>query len=392
MATTQALGQRLLGWLWPDQGWPPLLVPIAVLILQVVGTTFAAENQPERDSLDVLGYLLLVAGPLALMARDRDPVISLAAIVGVTLTYLVLEYPFGPVVLGPIVALFVAVNSGHRLAAWLGAGAIYFGHFGAMLVFDLQETVTLGALLGVGAWLLLIIAASEIVRAKRQSMIEAHRVREEEARTRESEERLRIARELHDVLAHHISLINVQAGVGLHLMERKPEQARTALEAIETASRDALSELRSVLNILQRSDESAPRAPSPSLSRLESLRSQAKAGGLDVETTIEGTPHVLPAPIDAAAYRIIQESLTNVVRHAGAAHAWVTIRYAGDELGIEIKDDGKKHPSAPAETAGGRGLVGMRERVQALGGHFEAGALPQQGFRVSAVIPMGGSL
>jgi signal transduction histidine kinase len=362
---------------------------VAVLVIQLVGSTFAAENQPERDSLDVLGYVLLIAGPVALMALDRYPVQVVAVVIGVTLAYLVIGYPYGPVFLSPVIALFVAVLTGHRMAAWIGGAVIYFGHFGAIFLFDTGESGSLGALLGVGAWLLLILAAAEVVRVRRQSILEAQRMKAEEVRTRESEERLRIARELHDVLAHHISLINVQAGVGLHLMDRQPEQARIALEAIDTASREALSELRSVLNILQRSDESAPRSPAPSLSRLEALSSQAKAGGIDVETTVEGSQQALPAAIDAAAYRIIQESLTNIIRHAGASRAWITIRYAGDELGIEVRDDGNGIPNMRTQTTGGHGLVGMRERVQALGGRFEAGALPQRGFRVWAVIPMG---
>jgi len=221
---------------------------------------------------------------------------------------------------------------------------------------------------------------------RRERLREAERIREEEARRRASEERLNIARELHDVLAHHISLMNVQAGVALHLMEKKPEQAQIALTAIEAASREAMGELRSVLNILNPRTEPAPRAPVPSLSRLDGLVGQAAAAGIDVQTRIDGEPRPLPAPLDAAAYRIVQEALTNVVRHARAAHATVRIGYSPCELTLQIEDDGQGGV-AKATPSGGNGIRGMRERVNALGGDLEAAPLPGRGFRVCARLP-----
>jgi signal transduction histidine kinase len=387
---TGALKQRSLAWLWLGSGLPALALSLALGAIQVAGTHFAAENQPDREPLDALGYALLAAGPAALIARHSYPVPVLWAVAGVTLAYMLFGYAYGPVFLSLVVALYTAVTKGRRLAAWLAAAGLYSGHFGLRYLFDVDSQPNLGQVLFVGAWLLVVLTASEVARARRESTMEAEQAREEEARRRSSEERLRIARELHDVLAHHISLMNVQAGVALHLMDRQPEQARTALTAIEGASREALEELRSVLSILQRPEEEAPRAPAPGLARLESLTSQAEAAGLKIHTRVEGVPRALPAPIDAAAFRIIQEALTNVVRHAGATAATVRLRYGEHDLEVQVEDDGKgaEQPVPPREDGGGSGIPGMRERVVALGGKFEAGPLPDGGFRVRAELPV----
>ena len=169
-------------------------------------------------------------------------------------------------------------------------------------------------------------AVAEVALAARQRRQAAEWSRAEEARRRAGEERMRIARELHDVLAHNISLINVQAGVALHLMDEQPGQSRSALVAIKQASNDALGELRSVLDVLRQGDEAPPRTPASGLAHLERLVAGAEATGLQVRTRVEGTPRPLPAGTDLAAYRIVQESLTNVTRHAGPASATVLVR------------------------------------------------------------------
>jgi signal transduction histidine kinase len=378
-----------LGLLWPDAGVASLVLPLVVGAVQIVGSTFAAENQPEREPLDALGYLLLTAGPAALLWRERYPVVVLWTVILVTLTYLLVGYPFGPFVLSVILALYTAVVGGHRLAAWLAAAGLYGGHFALDYLLNDSEP-SLGQLGGVGAWLLVVLAASEVARNRRESVIEARQMREQESRRRASEERLGIARELHDVLAHNISLINVQSGVALHLMDRQPEQARTALTAIEAASRDALVELRSVLDILRNPEEGAPRAPAPGLARLESLATQARAAGLEVETRIDSDLRQLPAPVDGAVYRIVQEALTNVIKHAGARKAIVHIRRSGSELDVEIEDDGRAAGQPSGQPgSGGSGIAGMRERIAALGGRFEAGPSPGgDGFRVRAKLPL----
>ena len=238
-----------------------------------------------------------------------------------------------------------------------------------------------------------VLAAAEVAMAGRQRRQAAEQSRAEEARRRAGEERMRIARELHDVLAHNISLINVQAGVALHLMDEQPGQSRSALQAIKQASNDALGELRSVLDVLRQGDEAPPRAPASGLAHLDSLVAGAGATGLEVRTRVEGTPRPLPAGTDLAAYRIVQESLTNVTRHAGPAGATVRIAYGEKDLTVQVDDDGNGlEPPLAADIPlrPGRGLVGMRERVAALGGDLTAGPRPGGGFRVLARLPLDG--
>jgi signal transduction histidine kinase len=221
-------------------------------------------------------------------------------------------------------------------------------------------------------------------------MLEAERTHAEEDRRRAGEERLRIARELHDVLAHNISLINVQAGVALHLMDEQPGQSRTALAAIKQASNDALHELRSVLDILRQGTD-APRSPTSGLDSLDGLVANAASAGLAVSTRVEGTPRPLPTGVDLAAFRIVQEALTNVTRHAGQATASVLVAYGDGELTVQVDDDGRGATRQGAEAAGGNGIRGMRERAAALGGQLDAGPRPGGGFRVAARLPLNGA-
>jgi signal transduction histidine kinase len=203
-------------------------------------------------------------------------------------------------------------------------------------------------------------------------------------------ERARIARELHDVLAHGISVINVQASVALHLIEEQPEQARTALTAIKNVSKDALRDLRSVLAALRQPDEPPERAPAPSLANLDELVTRTAAGGLEVRTEIAGPLERLPASVDLAAFRILQESLTNVIRHAGTSNATVRVSHDGKMLVLEVEDDGRGMPSNGGAGLG-TGIQGMRDRAAALGGAVDAGPRPGGGFRVFARLPLDGA-
>lgn len=234
-----------------------------------------------------------------------------------------------------------------------------------------------------------MLALSELVRVRREQLARARAERAAAERRRADEERLRIARELHDVLAHSISVINVQAGVGLALLDSDPEQARTALTTIKGASKEALGEVRQVLDTL-RTPGDAPRSPAPGLDRLPELTEQAKSVGLTVDITTEGAPAALSPGTDLAAFRIVQEALTNIVRHSGSRAARVLLHYAPGALEIRVDDDGPA-TSRPGEPAGGgNGLIGMRERAAALGGTIEAGPRPDGGFRVRARIPLDG--
>jgi signal transduction histidine kinase len=228
-----------------------------------------------------------------------------------------------------------------------------------------------------------VAAISELARTRRDQWARERAERAQAARRRADEERLRMARELHDVLAHSISVINVQAGVGLALLDSDPEQARTALTTIKAASKEALGEVRQVLDSL-RTQGDAPRAPAPGLDRLPELVQQAASAGLTV--AIDGTPPRLPPGTDLAAFRVVQEALTNVVRHSGSRHARVHIGHEAGALRLRVDDDG---PATGADAGGsGNGLAGMRERAAALGGTIEAGPRPDGGFRVLAVLPL----
>src|SRR6266540_2532093 len=272
--------------LWSALGGSGDLARAVVIgVVQVAVTYLAAHNQPERRHLGLLGSALLAAGPAALAVRRRWPLPVLAFVLAVTVAYYVLGYPFGPV--------------------------------------------------------FLVLTVSEIARAGRQRAVEAEQARRQESRRRADEERLRIARELHDVVAHNISLINVQAGVALHLIDERPEQARTALAAIKQASNEALGELRSVLDVLRQVDEASPRAPTAGLASLDDLVARAGAAGLAVRTRVEGEPRPLPAGVDLAAFRIVQEALTNVARHAGPATATVQVTYGERDLTVQVDDDGQ---------------------------------------------------
>jgi signal transduction histidine kinase len=235
-----------------------------------------------------------------------------------------------------------------------------------------------------------LLGSAEAVRVRRERAAEAARIKEEEALRRASEERLRIARELHDALGHHLSLINVQAGVALHVNEGLSEQARSSLSAIKQASKEGLAELRSVLEILRQEGERAPRSPTSTLARLDDLVAQAAAAGLEVRMETDGDVRPLPFGVDVAAFRIVQEALTNVTRHAGPATATVRVAYGGGDLTIQVDDDGRG-PETPVTPGTGKGLLGMRERVAALGGDLEAGSRPGGGFRVRAHLPLDGA-
>jgi signal transduction histidine kinase len=220
---------------------------------------------------------------------------------------------------------------------------------------------------------------------------ELERAREELARRAVTEERLRLARELHDVVAHAMSVIAVQSGVGAHVADSRPEEVGKALGAIEATSRAALTELRRLLGVLRQDSESqANLMPVPGLANLDSLLTEVGKAGLAVRVRVEGAPLQLPAGVDLSAYRIVQEALTNVVKHAGPAHAQVTIGYRDQEVSVEVIDDGRgaMTPVGDGREGTGHGLIGMRERVVAFNGELEVGPRPSGGFRVAARLPL----
>lgn len=340
-----------------------------------------------------------------LIVRRRFPVCTVAVTSLAAGIYYPLGYPDTPMGLAAGIALFTLAGQGRVTAAIVSAIVIVAGFLTSSAVrghsreLDPNAIVDLESSIAVAALLLVIVAFGYAAHNRRayteaaeQRAAEAERSREEEALRRATEERLRIARELHDVLAHQISLINVQAGAALHRRD-DPGRAYAALEAIKLASKDTLRELRGVLGVLRQLEEDqegqGPAAPVPSLARLEDLLAHTSAAGLPARLAGQIPRDALPAPVELAAYRIVQEALTNAVRHAAATSATVEIRCSDEALVVQIDDDGRGPPGRAALERG-NGLRGMRERAATVGGTVTAAAGPAGGFRVRARLPLDG--
>ena len=233
---------------------------------------------------------------------------------------------------------------------------------------------------------LFVISAAAARHSERVRLAEERARRSEEAARRAvDEERRRITRELHDVLAHSVSVMTVQASAVRRRLQPEQEREREALRTVEETGRQALSEMRRLLGIMREQGESVARAPQPGVATLRTLVEQVSKAGLPVELSVEGEPVRLPPGVDLSAYRIVQEALTNALRHAGPAHAWVAVRYGDDDVEIEVANDGR----ADAGTDGdGHGLVGMRERVALCGGELKAGPRQGGGFQICARLPV----
>ena len=364
-----------------------LALPLALLAVQLTAaaTVEGAWHlfSPSRP-LGPVDWMLLVAGPAALVARRRHPVLVL----WVTLATTLAPSGTGLTHVSFIVAFFVAATAGKRYPAWLALAFTFaWTIWLAPLIYG--YAVPANDALALAGWVLAVAIAAEATRIRAERAAATRASRQLDQRRRQSEERLRIARDLHDVLGHNISLINVQASMGLDLMDRQPEQARAALSAIKSASKEALEELRTMLTPLRADDDIAPRSPVPGLDRLPELVEFTRAAGLTVEVEVTGTARPLPAAVELAAYRIIQESLTNVARHAGRVRVTVRVTYEDGCVHVEIDDDGTAPSAGPVAIGTGSGINGMRERAAALGGYLSAGFRPGGGFRVSARLPVG---
>ena len=363
-----------------------LALPLVLLAVQLTAAATIEGRwhlfSPPR-SLGPVDWVLLVVGPVALVARRRHPVLVL----WVTFATTFAPSGTGLTHVSFLVAFFVAATSGQRYLAWLALALTYVWTIWlAPLVGG--YTVPANDALGLAGWLLAVAIAAEATRIRGERAAVTRASRQLDQRRQQSDERLRIARDLHDVIGHNISLINVQASMGLDLMDSQPEQARAALSAIKSASKEALEELRTMLTPLRGDDDVAPRSPAPGLDRLPELIEVTRAAGLAVEVEITGTARPLPAAVQLAAYRIIQESLTNVARHAGRVPVTVRVSYDDADVHVEIDDNGPA-PSPGASAIGtGSGVTGMRERATALGGDLSAGFRRGGGFRVSARLPV----
>jgi signal transduction histidine kinase len=340
----------------------------------------------------LVALVLVAVACLALIWRQRWPVPVLGVSVAATTIYTLLGYVNGAVLVAPMIALYtVASLSSIRRAVAYGLGTLAVLGLASIAVNPLGR---FGGAVVILPFMTAVMVVAGIAVANRRAYVASIRDRaEQDARRRLDEERLRIARELHDVVAHTMATINVQAGVAAHVLSTRPEVVAESLQAIKTASREGLRELRAILNVLRQADDADPTQPTPGTAQLETLIDGARRAGLETTYTVTGDPVPLPAAVDLAAYRIVQESLTNTIRHAGPATAAVSLAYHHDELRIDVTDIG--HGQPPGEAAGhggGHGLAGMRERAAAVGGTVEAGPGPGGGFRVAARLPLGGQL
>jgi signal transduction histidine kinase len=360
------------------------LVAVA-LAVQLPGAILLRHHDSARH-LAWYGIVLISVGPLLLWWRRRFPVAVLLGVFAATLGYDLAGQPRGPIWVALTIALFTCMMARRRIIAW----SVLIVGFAAFLGpgHVMGKDPPIGEIIGLSAWILLLGGGAEAARAGREHHLERVRARTELARRKASEERLEIARDLHDVLAHHVALISVQSGVALHLLDDHPEQARPALTAIRQASNEVLRELRGVLELL-RAGEAATRQPAPDLRQLDNLVSNASLSGLAVRLDVPAELDLaaLPDVVSIAAYRIVQEALTNVVRHADAREVVVALRHENSELVVTVDDDG--HGEAPGRlaTTTGSGLRGMRERAAALAGEVSTGRSPSGGFRVRAQLP-----
>jgi signal transduction histidine kinase len=354
------------------QRFADLTIPWLVAVFLVLVAGDERSGSDEEAAIGLAMALGVIQGA-ALGWRRRHPerAMAVALIGGFAYQAVIPEIVLpvaGLLAIGPLAAARPPRNSLVWLCALVSLAASNF-------VTAPAEDALFAITLAVVAW-----ALGEAARSRRVAI-------SEEARRAVSDEQARIARELHDVIAHSVSVIVVQAAAADDVFNRRPDQARAALRSIERAGREALAELRRLLGAVRPAAGADPSAPQPGLQRVDELAEPVRAGGLEVVVRHEGDPAPLPAGVDLSAYRIVQEALTNTLRHARATRAEVLLRYRPDELEVEVRDDGREAVAQGA--GGGHGLVGMRERASLLGGTLEAGPLPGGGYRVHARLPTG---
>ncbi len=414
---------------WVNSPLRDVIFALGLTVILVGGTIGEGHPKSPSDVIQFKGLTIPHPGPgalalvavacLALAWRRQWPVAVLGISTAAVCIFTLLGYVNGAALVAPAIAVYSVAT---LVSAWRAAGLALATM--TVLMATTAAANPFGKITGGGFDLIpgMIIAAllAGIAVANRRAYVDSIRDRaQEDARRQVVEERLRIARELHDVVAHTMATINVQAGSAAHVLASRPEVAAEALQAIKAASKDGLVELRAILNVLRQADDADPTQPTPGLAQLGTLVAGARRAGLETTLTVSGTAVPLPAAADLAAYRIIQESLTNTIRHAGPATAAVSVSYTGDEVQICVTDTGlgqalaavpargdnppeppdrRSAPKSarPADWAaaplttgtGGHGLAGMRERAAAVGGSVETGPAAGGGFRVAARLPL----
>jgi signal transduction histidine kinase len=374
----------VIAWLQRHPGWADLLAGLALAVVFAAITGLAFRNEDH----DAIGYVCAAVAGGAFAVRRSYPVVTLALAAAATAVYGATDQPGGPIYLAVFLAAInlAALRPMRTWVPWTVAAAV------ALVAADSAGRGFSFHIIPAGLLLLAVPKlAGDAVRTRRLRMetLEARvGLAEQETLRRVAEERLRIAREVHDVVGHGLATITLRAGVADRVAERDPVEVRAALKAIRQISRESLSELSALLGVL-RAEGEIERAPTPDLDALPRLVDGLREAGMDVELEIDangGGP--VPEVVAAAGYRIVQEALTNVARHAGPrARARVKLMRHDGIVEVEVRDDGR---GAPAEVAPGGGLTGMRERAAAVGGRLEAGGAPDGGFRVWASLPAAG--
>jgi signal transduction histidine kinase len=351
-------------------------LPAALTLFGLVSAPYVQKVSAVDQRTDALGLTLIALAGLALVARNRWPAATLAVVALSVSSYLLFGYPYGPV----MICLAVAVYSVARRLPLVPASIWSTGALLVLLTHLFTNKAALSGALGLlpgSAWIVIPFT----VGLARRLVVEAReRERHETERRLVDGERLRLAQEVHDVVGHGLAAIQMQADIALHLRQTKPEQAHVALEAISRATADALAELRATLETI-----TADKRPTPGLARVDELRRRVEDAGITVDLTIRGPVSKLPSAVDVAAYRVLQESLTNVVKHASHPRVTVLIEYTGKELNLAVTNQDR----LAGRHVDGFGITGMRRRVTHLGGRLTAGAGENDGtFAVRATIPM----
>ncbi|MFI0237629.1 sensor histidine kinase [Streptomyces sp. NPDC016845] len=404
MANTGGGGPRPRGTWWREAAITTTAFALCLLggVVQDDGRTLSPPS--------AAAYFIAVVSCAVLPARHRAPLVAMAVTTASGVLAPLLGLLLSPLIVAPAVITAYSYSLAARTERRAASAVALISM--ALLV---ASTPLLGALSWKDASRIGAVAAFPLVAgvlghsvqnrraylaAVEERALRAEKSRDSEARRRVAEERVRIARELHDLVAHQITLANAQATVAAHLFDSRPEQTRKSLEELVETTRDALDDLRATVGLLRQSgDAAAPAEPAPGLSRLPTLLESFRRAGLEVSMDQEGTVRPLPPGVDLTAYRIVQEALTNVTKHAGTGSARVRLVWNRDRVTITIADDGadarttSTAATGPAmSTAGGRapgfGLIGMRERATAVGGHLSAGRRPEGGFLVSTQLPL----
>ena len=365
------------------------------LVLVLIAAALAEGHwSPDAEGLSPLGVVAAVAIAVPLLWRHRAPKVVLALVVAGVFACMATLKPGWTVVAVSAVAIYSVALHGDRLRTLATAGCVLAVTVAVMTLFSDRGLLSYDALTRVGI-LLIALVLGDAVRSRRtielaaaQREVERERRARDESERRLADERLRIAREVHDVVAHAMVAINVQAGVAAHVLHKRPGQVETALTEIKRVSGAALDDLRATLGLLRDEHAAAPVQPTSLLSGVPDLAAPLRAAGVRVDVDLDGPEERVTSPVGAAAYRIVQEALTNVLRHADASSAAVRVAIDPSRVEIDVRNDSVAPAADPPADGAGNGLRGMTERAEALGGRVEAGRLPDGGWRVHAVLPL----